>query len=193
MAVSQLRWWCLSKTRPSFSRFHHGNNFGWAKPAQSQCLLLWGMVSCWSLSSGDLGKEGASWWAEPQHLILNGKNTCYSLCWEQGTQVIPSFPATVQCLGFTPWAGRAQPLFSATLCNLQSQNIWELNWCCEPGIKEHTGEASLCSNNSNHRHGIFVASNNSTVLLKMKVCQSYFAWVDSNGWYFSPLTLVIFL
>lgn len=74
--------------------------------------------------------------------ILVGKATALDCQWEkyllQGsaehkeTQVMLSFPTTVQCLGFTstPWPGRAQPLFAASLHNLQSQkNISELNWC----------------------------------------------------------------
>lgn len=100
MAVARLRWLCPSKPRSSFSHFHHGNNFGWAKPTQSQCLPLWGKVSCWSLKSGDLGKEddratalGSQWGKYLLQAWLRARNSRDSIF---------SRPSSVSWLHFHP-------------------------------------------------------------------------------------------
>jgi len=73
--------------------------------------------------------------------ILLGKATTLDCQWgkyllqgsaeHKETQVMVSFPTTVQCLGFTstPKPGRAQPLLAASLHSLQHQmTIWEFSW-----------------------------------------------------------------
>lgn len=86
--------------------------------------------------------------AEPQHWTLSGENTCYRLCWEQGTQEkIPSFPATVQLLGFASTHDLAELrhgfLLLCTICKVKIYGSW-------------TGAVSLASKNIQEKL-IFVA------------------------------------